>query len=120
MQSIIKTNEIDQETSRLVNYLKQHYEHICKLCALNNIPYLPSITNPTGPTSRLTSQIESLESALTHIKTQIRHVIATSDKKTSSAVQITRYPELCDSLSNYRRDVETLFHQLQCLQCYQE
>lgn len=104
-----------QRTLQLISYLKKHYEHICKLCALSDIPYLPSIKNPTESNSRLTTQAKSLESALDHIKTQIRHVTATSGKGAPLTTQIIHHPELCESLSNYRRDLESLFQQLQSI-----
>ena len=113
MQSGITTITPRQDTAQLLNYLKKHYEHICKLCAMSNIPYLPAIKSSSLADKRFTAKIQSLESALNHIKAQLRQLIASCDQDQELMTQITDHPELCESLSNYRRELESLFHQLQ-------
>lgn len=97
-----------------LKYLKKHYEQICKLCAIGKIPYLPSIKLYHIDREQLAPQIIALEEALHHIKRQIRKILShntTSDKKTLIS-QLMYHSELCESLSNYRRDLESLFFSL--------
>ena len=115
MSTINQASSINIEIVNLLNYLKKHYEQICKLCAIGDIPYLPSIKNASDKSYPLIAQAKALETSLDHIKMQIRHLLSTSGNDQMPLAQLVHHTELCESLSNYRRDLETLFHELESI-----
>ena len=94
----------------IINYLKQHYTYICKLCALGNVTYLPAVDQQCFSHDSLNTTLNQLEEKLNHIKKQLHHLMAESLNDTDVSIinKISQTTELHESLSNYRHELETL------------